>query len=55
MNGPHFGKMPTTPKIAKAPSPPKIHPAAHDARIRLPQGNTGGGDPGPFLPGVGKI
>jgi hypothetical protein len=44
----------TTPKMAKPPSPMKTHPAAQ-ARIRLPQGNTGGADPGPYLPGVGKL
>lgn len=47
--------MPHMPKIAKPAAPKtKIHPAAQ-ARIRLPQGNTGGGDPGPYLPGVGKL
>lgn len=55
MNGPTFGKFHAPAKMAKAPSPPKIHPSAKGARIRLPQGNTGGGDPGPYLPGVGKI
>lgn len=49
-----MGKMPTMPKIAKAASPKtKIHPSA--VRVRLPQGNTGSGDPQPFLPNVGKI
>lgn len=49
------GKFATPPKVAKAPRPPKIHPSATNPRIRLPQGNTGAGDPAPFLPGVGKI
>jgi hypothetical protein len=47
-------KFGAPPKVAKPPSPMKIHPAAQ-ARIRLPQGNTGGSDPGPYLPGVGKL
>ena len=57
--------MPSAPKIRGAgripkpasvhlPKPMKIHPAAQ-ARIRLPEGNTGGSDPEPFLPGVGKL
>lgn len=44
-------------KVAGATKPTgiaRIHPAAQ-ARIRLPQGNTGGGDPGPVLPGVGRL
>lgn len=59
-------KMPSVPKIrgaghiprpaspGKLPKPMKIHPAAQ-ARIRLPEGNTGSSDPEPFLPGVGKL
>ena len=49
------GKMPTMPKMARPTAPKtKIHPVAQ-ARIRLPQGNTGNSDPGPYLPGVGKL
>jgi hypothetical protein len=40
--------------IARPPKPMKVK-APQQARIRVPQGNTGSGDPQPFLPDVGKI
>jgi hypothetical protein len=46
--------MASLPKIPRPEAPKtKVHPTA--ARVRLPQGNTGGSDPAPFLPGVGKL
>jgi hypothetical protein len=37
------------------PKPPKLHPAAQQARIRLPEGDQTPSDPAPFLPTVGKV
>lgn len=46
-------KMPTLPKLAK---PARVHPSAQP-RVRLPQGmaDVKGGDPGVYLPDVGKV
>jgi hypothetical protein len=38
-----------------SPKPPKVHPAAQQARIRLPEGEQTPSDPAPFLPTVGKV
>jgi hypothetical protein len=54
IGGGGMGKFHPAAKIAKPPSPMKIK-APQSARIRLPQGNTGQSDPGPYLPGVGKL
>jgi hypothetical protein len=49
---------PRAPKITTPRAPvTRIHPAAAQARIRVPQGivNTSEADPAPFLPGVGRV
>lgn len=49
-----MGKFHPAARIARPASPMKIKPP-QQARIRVPQGNTGSGDPQPFLSNVGKI
>lgn len=54
IGGGGMGKFHPAAKIARPASPMKVK-APQQARIRVPQGNTGAGDPQPFLPAVGKV
>lgn len=46
--------VPKGPKIS-APKPGKIHPAAPQTRVRLPDATNIGADPAPVVPNTGKI
>lgn len=49
---PHMGAIRPTAKIG---SMPKIHPAAQQTRVRLPDTGSIGADAAPFVPHTGKI
>jgi hypothetical protein len=49
-----MGKFHPAAKIARPAKPMKVHPP-QQPHIRVPQGSTGGGDPQPSLPDIGKI
>ena len=49
---PHMGAIKPTEKIGGAP---KIHPAAQQTRVRLPDTGAIGADSAPFVPHTGRI